>query len=210
MSDIPAAAEMGVPARPTGPGRALVVHADPVTRQAVTDHLRARGVVDVTSAGSVEDRVVRQVAGDLPGLDAWDLVLLQAGGPGHATVSALTATGWDDRTRVVLIADQVGPALVRHAMTAGMRCVLTPGTRPKGPGPDRTIDVGTGAPVAISAREAQVLQLVADGLDNQEIAGRLGISAQTVKSHFSGMRRRLGSADRARLVMLALRAGVIR
>jgi DNA-binding NarL/FixJ family response regulator len=55
----------------------------------------------------------------------------------------------------------------------------------------------------------QVLTLAADGLSNPEIAKRLGLSALTVKSHLSRMTRRLGARDRAHLVLLALRAGVI-
>jgi DNA-binding CsgD family transcriptional regulator len=67
----------------------------------------------------------------------------------------------------------------------------------------------TGRERRLSAREVQVLALAAEGLSNPEIAERLGLSALTVKSHLSRMTRRLGARDRAHLVLLALRAGVI-
>ncbi len=69
-------------------------------------------------------------------------------------------------------------------------------------------DVG-GQERTLSAREVQVLALAADGLSNPEIARELGLSALTVKSHLARMTRRLGARDRAHLVLLALRAGVI-
>jgi DNA-binding CsgD family transcriptional regulator len=70
------------------------------------------------------------------------------------------------------------------------------------------VDVG-GRESTLSAREVQVLALAADGLSNPEIARELGLSALTVKSHLGRMTRRLGAHDRAHLVLLALRAGVI-
>ena len=51
--------------------------------------------------------------------------------------------------------------------------------------------------------------ILADGLSNPEIARELGLSALTVKSHLARMTRRLRARDRAHLVLLALRAGVI-
>jgi DNA-binding CsgD family transcriptional regulator len=61
----------------------------------------------------------------------------------------------------------------------------------------------------LSAREIEVLQHVANGRSNKEIGVSLGLSALTVKSHLARIARKLGTGDRAELVMLALRAGVI-
>ena len=62
----------------------------------------------------------------------------------------------------------------------------------------------------LSAREVEVLQLVADGQSNKEIGEALSLSALTVKSHLSRIGRKLGTGDRAQMVALAMRAGVIR
>lgn len=65
-------------------------------------------------------------------------------------------------------------------------------------------------PCELSSREVQVLQSVADGRSNHEIGAELGLSALTVKSHLSRIGRKLGTGDRARMVVLAMRAGVVR
>lgn len=63
---------------------------------------------------------------------------------------------------------------------------------------------------ALTDREAQVLQLVADGLSNKEAASRLGLSPGTVKSHLARIAHKLGTGDRAHMVALTMRAGAIR
>ena len=68
----------------------------------------------------------------------------------------------------------------------------------------------SGMAAAQSAREGEVLQLVADGQSNKEIGEALSLSALTVKSHLSRIGRKLGTGDRAQMVALAMRAGVIR
>ena len=55
-----------------------------------------------------------------------------------------------------------------------------------------------------------MLRLVADGRSNKEIGETLGLSALTVKSHLARIARKLGTGDRAEMVALAMRAGVIR
>jgi DNA-binding CsgD family transcriptional regulator len=67
-----------------------------------------------------------------------------------------------------------------------------------------------GMPRALTHREQEILQLAADGHPNREIAEQLGLSPLTIKSHLGRIGRKLGSGDRAQLVLLALRAGAIR
>ncbi len=61
----------------------------------------------------------------------------------------------------------------------------------------------------LSAREAQVLQLVADGNSNAEVGQQLGLSPGTIKSHMARIARKLGTGDRAHLVAVAMRAGTL-
>jgi DNA-binding NarL/FixJ family response regulator len=56
---------------------------------------------------------------------------------------------------------------------------------------------------SLSARELEVLRLVANGLANKQIGGILGISERTVKVHVGNIFRRLGVADRASAAMWA-------
>jgi DNA-binding CsgD family transcriptional regulator len=62
---------------------------------------------------------------------------------------------------------------------------------------------------SLSAREIQVLQLVADGKSNKDIGEALGLSALTVKSHLARIARKLGTGDRAEMVVTAMRAGAV-
>jgi DNA-binding NarL/FixJ family response regulator len=65
------------------------------------------------------------------------------------------------------------------------------------------------SPEALTAREVQVLELVAEGLANKTIADRLGISDQTVKFHIASITGKLGAANRTDAVRRAVRRGVI-
>lgn len=62
----------------------------------------------------------------------------------------------------------------------------------------------------ISAREEEVLQLVADGLSLPEIAAELFISVKTVKNHLSSIYQKLDARDRTQAVLRAVRMGIIR
>jgi DNA-binding NarL/FixJ family response regulator len=61
----------------------------------------------------------------------------------------------------------------------------------------------------LTARERQVLTLVAAGLTNAEIAGELQLSPNTVKEHASSMFRKLGARNRADAIVRAQRLGVL-
>jgi DNA-binding NarL/FixJ family response regulator len=61
----------------------------------------------------------------------------------------------------------------------------------------------------LTEREREIMQLVAEGLSNAEIAGRLVISPLTAKTHVSNVLRKLGCRDRAGLVALAYESGLI-
>lgn len=61
----------------------------------------------------------------------------------------------------------------------------------------------------LTMREIQVLELLAEGLSNKAIAGRLGISDQTVKFHVASLSGKLGAVNRTDAVRRAVRGGLI-
>jgi len=61
----------------------------------------------------------------------------------------------------------------------------------------------------LTAREREVLVLIASGLSNTEIAGRLTMSVPTAKTHVSRILAKLAARDRAQLVVFAYQAGLV-
>jgi DNA-binding NarL/FixJ family response regulator len=62
---------------------------------------------------------------------------------------------------------------------------------------------------SLTTREVEVLELLAEGLPNKRIAGRLGISDQTVKFHVASIMAKLRAANRVEVVRRAVRRGLV-
>jgi DNA-binding NarL/FixJ family response regulator len=194
---------------------AMVVVANPFVREAVVRSLQGLGARDVVEAASLAEARARARA-DAPR----DLCVIDGTLPdvsGIALVTELRAVGW---SRGVLLSSAEDPYTVRAALAAGVRAFLVSpaaapsnGVRPPGPGPLPPQRAGAPRKAAgaegLSAREVEVLQLVGDGRSNKEIGEVLGLSALTVKSHLARIARKLGTGDRAEMVVVAMRAGVV-
>lgn len=72
------------------------------------------------------------------------------------------------------------------------------------PGP-RPVAADHGSPFGLTGREAEVLDLIAGGLSNKEIAARLYLSPRTVEKHVERLLSKTGSSSRAQLAVLAVR-----
>ena len=94
-----------------------------------------------------------------------------------------------------------GEALLSPAITR--RLIAEFATRAKEPPPTDELE-------RLTDREREVLTLVASGLSNDEIAGRLFMSPATAKTHVSRAMTKLGARDRAQLVVFAYEAGLVR
>jgi DNA-binding NarL/FixJ family response regulator len=192
----------GVPVPRPGRFAALVVVATPALREAVGHTLRALGARHVLEVSTVAEARVRAAAG------VADLVIAEAGlpdGSGISLIRELRAAGWP-RGMVLTTSDD--PYSVRAAISAGVRSYIV--STAAAPGvPVRTGETRGEGVESLSAREIQVLQLVADGKSNRDIGEELGLSALTVKSHLARIARKLGTGDRAEMVITAMRAGVV-
>lgn len=150
----------------------------------------------------------------LPGLSGAELVRrLKAQAPG----AVLIALGGNADPVSVREAFQLGAMayvpkeaapgeLVRAIREAlrGRRYVAAPAPQN---GWDRESKAGGRRP-GLTARQRQILALVAQGLSGKEIASRLGISPKTVEFHKAGIAERLGVRGTAELVRYALRRGL--
>jgi NarL family two-component system response regulator LiaR len=61
----------------------------------------------------------------------------------------------------------------------------------------------------LTERERAVLALMVEGFNNTQIAGKLGVSPSTIKSHVSNILAKLGASSRTEAVTLALRHGLV-
>ncbi|HEV2377443.1 MAG TPA: BTAD domain-containing putative transcriptional regulator, partial [Streptosporangiaceae bacterium] len=96
----------------------------------------------------------------------------------------------------------LGAAGVRRAVLRERRARGLP--VPRGPRPASRVN-----PCGLTAREAEVLVLLADGLSNAEVAERLVLSEKTVGHHVSAVLRKLGEPTRSRAVAAARRQGIL-
>lgn len=125
-----------------------------------------------------------------------------------------------------IAAVQAGGTFISPEVAARLVAMAAGGSAPPGSGPARPADPsGSGARrpldrtevgraegglgLDLTEREWEVLQLVADGLSNREIARRLYLTEGTVKNYISSIYQKLGTNDRVRAALLAreLRAG---
>lgn len=175
----------------------LIVDPDPGNATALGAALQDVGVGAVLTAPSpeaVSELVDRAVVGDLA------LVSLAYGKETIRLITRLRAAGWQ---RVLVLAPTADIGPVTDAIGVGVNGVLIG---------RRANPVAANVPPAIhdlSSREVEVIRLVADGRSNKWIGDQLCLSALTVKSHLARIGRKLGTGDRAHMVALALRAGVI-
>jgi len=122
---------------------------------------------------------------------------LRAGARGYLTKDAGAAEIRAALERVTSGQPAIDPAVQQHLLDA-----ITAG----GPGPDA--EPAPKFPDGLTAREAEVLCLIAQGLSNAEIADRLMVSQTTVKSHVNHVFAKIGVRARAQAVTYAYRHGL--
>jgi DNA-binding NarL/FixJ family response regulator len=130
-------------------------------------------------------------------LDEYVYDALCAGASGFL-LKDVTAERLFDAVRVIA----AGEALLAPTVTRRLISEFAQ-QRPKPDAPPVT------ALAALTPRETQVLRLVAEGLSNPEIAARLVVTEETVKSHVSRVLSKLGLRDRTQAVVTAYESGLV-
>ncbi|MDV6012548.1 response regulator transcription factor [Haloechinothrix sp. LS1_15] len=208
----------------TGRIRLLLADDHPVVRAGLRAVLEAEPDLEVVAEADTAERAV-----SLAGSSDVDVVLmdLQFGSGMHgaaATEAILAAPG---APRVLVLTTYDTDADILAAVEAGAAGYLLKDTPPEElAAAVRTAAAGSSAlapsvanrlmrrmrvpGTALSKREIEVLQLVADGLSNQEISKRLFLSQATVKSHLVHIFGKLGVDSRTAAVAAATQRGLIR
>ncbi len=210
----------------TGPnaGTIRIVLADDhaVVRSALRMLLDAEPGLEVVAEAGDVDGAIRYVRGHRP-----DVLILDLNMPGRASLEALPdIAAASPETRIVVLTMQSEPAFAREAMQAGVlgyilkeaadaelvKAVRLAAADQTYLQPDlgaRLAAEPAGPPDDLSARELEILRLIALGHTNAEIAERLVISVRTVESHRAHIQQKLRLSKRSELVRYALERGML-
>ena len=157
-----------------------------------------------------------------------DVILLDGLDTEIATTSASPST------RFVLLSDGLDPAEFARRTQLGLRAVLSRDSSTQEitaaldaakqdltviapefllqllpADPPQAADIGDGLQEPLTAREREVLTLLAEGAGNKEVAAKLGISENTAKFHVSSILGKLGATTRTEAVTRGYRLGLI-
>ena len=208
--------------------RVFTIAGSLVTRSGLETLLRARTVKVAGSAASLEsaESLLQDAEADAVLIDT-------TGEQPEQFVETVVESGLPSELAVVLLADPLPRASLAAALGAGVRAVL-----PRSVSQDQLLAalqaVASGLIVVDSAdveaafpafspgfrplgelaepltrRESEVLQMLAAGLGNKEIAVQLAISGHTVKFHVASILGKLGAETRTEAVSLGIRRGLV-
>jgi len=130
-------------------------------------------------------------------LDEYVFDALRAGASGFL-LKDVTAERLFDAVRVIAAGEALlAPAVTRRLISEFTRLRPVSGAPP-------SVALGT-----LTPRETEVLRLVAEGMSNPEVAGRLVVTEETVKTHVSRILAKLGLRDRTQAVVAAYESGLV-
>lgn len=213
--------------------RVLIADDHAVLRAGLRMLIGGQADLEVIGEAADGEEAVRKVLETRP-----DVVIMDITMPGIGGIKAIERIHQaSPETRVLVLTMHDVPAYLRSVLAAGAsgyvvkraadsellsairgvhrgRTVLDPtlaarvvqgGVRTRGP----ATQVAGGPTAILSQREREVLELVAQGYTNQQIADRLGLSVKTVETYRARLVEKLGLRSRADLVRYALDSGIL-
>jgi two-component system NarL family response regulator len=200
--------------------RILVVDDHPILRAGLGASIGAESDMEIVAAASNGQEALALFQKHRPDITLMDLKM-----PVMDGVEAIQAIrGQFPSTKVIVLSTYQGDEDIYRALEAGATTYLLKDTLAE----DlvrviREVFAGSRplpAPVAqrladrllhpdLTARELEVLRLIAKGMRNKEIAARLGISEETAQGHVKNILLKLGLHDRTEAVAVAVRRGIV-
>jgi DNA-binding NarL/FixJ family response regulator len=198
--------------------------------QALEATLAQEGDIEVVGLAYTAEAALEAVARDAPDVVLLDLDLPEMGGVAacellrarHPQVAVVVVTALaDEETARQCLALGAHGYVVKHDRHDPERIAAAIRSAARG---DHVLDrdvhellvaLSSRAPdpaaeAGITPRELEILPLVAEGLQNKEIAGQLGVSEQTVRNHLSSIYRKLGASNRTQMTREAQARGILR
>jgi DNA-binding NarL/FixJ family response regulator len=205
---------------PADPIRVLIVDDHPAVRRGLRTFLELAGGLEVTGEAADGHAALDLVAETTPDVVLLDMVL--PGMDGVEVLHELRRRGL--RTRVLIVTSFIDRSRLLPAIRAGARGYLSKDVDPPAlaaavrsvhaghlllePDAVAALTGGTADGATLTAREREVLVLLAEGRSNREIARALVVAEKTVKTHVSSILLKLGLADRTQAALYAVRTGM--
>jgi DNA-binding NarL/FixJ family response regulator len=202
----------------------------PIRILTVDDHALLRGGIAALVSTQSDMEIVGDASNGREAIQQFrtlrpDVTLMDIQMPGVDGIEALIAIRAEfPNARVIVLTTYKGDVQAMRALKAGAQAYLLKGLLQKEL-LDTIRDVHAGrkrigeevcavlaehvSDDALSAREVDVLRLIAEGNSNKLIAGRLSISEDTVKGHVKNILSKLGANDRTHAVTIGLKRGII-
>jgi len=206
--------------RKLSPIRVLCVDDHPLLREGVARKIERQPDMEVVGTAGTGQEAVMLYLRHRP-----DVVLMDLQLPGMGGQQAIEAIRREDPTaRIIVLTILGGDEDIYRAINAGAASYLlksslsqdliatvrrvVAGERPMPPEVADRLAAREGQS-GLSTREIQILELIAKGLRNKEIAGELGIGQETVQTHIKRLFVKLHVSDRTAAVTVALSRGIV-
>jgi DNA-binding NarL/FixJ family response regulator len=201
--------------------RILSLDSHPLFREGIARIIRDEADMVLVSQASSVQQAIQQYREHRP-----DITLMETQLPDLGGIEALIAMrAAFPAARILVLTTCDGDVDVQRALKAGASGYLLKNTHPsellqeirKVHSGQRVVQAELAAKLAehigddiLSAREEEVLALVAGGNTNRDIGEQLSITEETVKAHLKHIRKKVGAKDRTEAIAIAVRRGIIR
>jgi NarL family two-component system response regulator YdfI len=207
--------------------RVFLIAASPVARAALQNRLKAPSLKIVGSTATID-----ALGSELSDAQADVLLIDSAGELYESVIESLADSDLAAEIPIALLTETLSREASTQALQAGIRAVLPneipidqlvaalraaaaglvvlhPSEVPAFPAIQPASQALAELPEPLTRREREVLQMLAAGLANKEIAARLNISDHTAKFHVAAILGKLGAATRTEAVALGIRRGLV-
>ncbi|HLX85581.1 MAG TPA: response regulator transcription factor [Terriglobales bacterium] len=200
--------------------RVLTVDDHPLVREGIATLINDQADMQLVAQASTGEEAIRQFRQHRP-----EVVLMDVRLPDMNGIDAMIAIRGDSpEARVIMLTSSEGNVEMQRALASGARGYLLKSMASKDlldairkvHAGKKSIPPEIAAHLAdhlsdetLSAREIEVLQQIAEGNRNRDIADKLFISEGTVKVHIKHIMEKLGANDRTQAITIAVRRGII-